>query len=230
MIAGKRVLAVVPARGGSKGVPGKNLRLVRGRPLIAWTIEQALRARSIDRVILSSDDESIMREAQAAGADVPFRRPADLATDAVSSIDVVLHALEQVPDFDIVVLLQPTSPLRNSGDIEAALNRLVGSGAKAIVSVTEVDQSPFWMFELDPVGHLKPILSAEAIPARRQDLRPVYSLNGAIYAAESEWLRRSRSFLSAGTVAYLMPPERSLDIDEERDFWLLDKILEETCQ
>lgn len=230
MIAGKRVLAVVPARGGSKGVPGKNLRLVRGRPLIAWTIEQALRARSIDRVILSSDDESIMREAQAAGADVPFRRPADLATDAVSSIDVVLHALEQVPDFDIVVLLQPTSPLRNSGDIEAALNRLVGSGAKAIVSVTEVDQSPFWMFELDPVGHLKPILSAEAIPARRQDLRPVYSLNGAIYVAESEWLRRSRSFLSADTVAYLMPPERSLDIDEERDFWLLDKILEETCQ
>ncbi len=230
MIAGRRVLAVVPARGGSKGVPGKNLRLVRGKPLIAWTIGEALRANSVDRVVLSSDDESIMREGQAAGADVPFLRPASLATDTASSIDVVLHALDQVPGFDIVVLLQPTSPLRDSRDIEAALSRLVSSGARAIVSVTEVDQSPFWMFELDPLGHLTPILSADALPARRQDLRPVYSLNGAIYIAETEWLRTSRSFLSADTVAYLMPPERSLDIDEERDFWLLDKILEESRQ
>jgi CMP-N,N'-diacetyllegionaminic acid synthase len=217
VIAGRSVLAVIPARGGSKGLPGKNILPVNGRPLLAWTVDAAQGARCIDRVVLSSDDDAIIAVARTLGCEAPFRRPAELATDTANSIDVVLHALDMLPGFDIVVLLQPTSPLRTAGDIEEACSRLVASGAPACVSVCLSEHSPYWMFLLDDNQTLTPLVETPAGVTRRQELPPVYVLNGAIYVADTAWLRKSRAFVTRDTVAHVMPAERSIDIDTDRD-------------
>ncbi len=218
MIGRQRVLAVIPARGGSKGVPGKNIRRVQNRPLLAWTVEAALESRAIDRVVLSSDDEEIMAVARALGCEVPFRRPADLATDTATSIDVVLHALDALPGFDVVVLLQPTSPLRSAADIDAACARYPVGGGGSCVSVAPVEQSPYWMYRLRDDQSLDPLLPLSAEITRRQDLPPVFALNGAIYISDAASLRRSRTFITPQTVAHVMPLARSIDIDTEADF------------
>lgn len=218
MIGQLKVLALIPARGGSKGLPGKNIRTVAGRPLLAWSVEAARASRSVDRVVLSSDDDAIMEAARACGCDVPFRRPPELATDSAASIDVVLHALDRLPGYDVVVLLQPTSPMRTADDIDAACERLQDGGVPSCVSVCAVQQSPYWMYHLDARQALTPVLEAPPGITRRQDLPPVYVLNGAVYAARGDWLRRTRSFVTRETVAHVMPAERSIDIDTFDDF------------
>lgn len=218
MIDGLSVLALVPARGGSKGLPGKNIRAAAGRPLLDYTVAAARSSACIDRIVLSSDDEAIMRVARASGCEVPFRRPAALATDEATSIDVVLHALDQLPPHDLVVLLQPTSPLRTAADIDGACRLLLQHDAPACVSVTEAEQSPYWMYRLDESAQLAPLLPAGERAARRQDLPPVYLLNGAVYVARADWLRRERTFVGPATVGYVMPRGRSLDIDTLADF------------
>lgn len=227
MIDGRRVLAVIPARGGSKGLPGKHLLQAGGRALIAWTIEAARAATCIDRTVLSSDDEAIMACARAHGCDVPFRRPAELATDSAASIDVVLHAVDALPGYDVVVLLQPTSPLRGAADVDAACATLAASKAPACVSVAPVAQSPYWMYRLGDRGTLQPIAELPAGATRRQDLPEVYALNGAIYVADVAWLRRTRSFVTRETVAHVMPAERSVDIDTSADFEAFRKAVSE---
>ena len=217
MIQGLSVLALITARGGSKGLPGKNVRPVQGRPLIDFTIAAARAAALVDRVVLSTDDDEIARLAEASGCDVPFRRPAELASDEARSMDVVMHALDQLPRYDIVVLLQPTSPAREAGDIDATVQRLMDTDAPACVSVCAVEESPYWMFSLGECARLKPLLGTP--PAmRRQDLPPVYALNGAVYAARTDALHRMGSFLGPETVAHVMPRERSIDIDTLEDF------------
>ena len=218
MIEGLSVLALIPARGGSKGLPGKNIRPAGGRPLIDFTIAAARAAQCVDRVVLSSDDDEIMRVARDCGCEVPFRRPAELATDEASSIDVVLHALDALPAHDLVVLLQPTSPLRTAEDIDGACRLMLQRDAQSCVSVTPAEQSPYWMFRLSGDGLLDPLLTDSARASRRQDLPPVYVLNGAVYVARCEGLRRERSFVGPRTVGYVMPAERSLDIDTPADF------------
>lgn len=217
MIGGRAVLAVIPARGGSKGLPGKNIAPVGGRTLLAWTVDAARAACHVDRVILSSDDPAIMAAAETAGCEVPFRRPADLATDTATSIDVVLHALDMVSGYDVVVLLQPTSPLRTAEDIDGACARLAERGAPACVSVAPVEQSPYWMYTLASGDVLRPVLEPPPGAHRRQDLPPVVALNGAVYVADVAWLRRARTFVTRETVAYPMPASRSLDIDTAAD-------------
>jgi CMP-N,N'-diacetyllegionaminic acid synthase len=224
MINGNRVLGVIPARGGSKGVPGKNIRHVGGKPLIAWTIEAGQASKIIDRVVLSSDDLEIISVAQKHNCDVPFVRESQLAEDTTPTIDVVLDALNRCPAYEWVVLLQPTSPLRTSLDIDLAIERCVALNAPSCVSVCLAQESPYWMFTLNQDGHLAALLPNQAV-TRRQDLPPVYSLNGAIYVANAEWLKRERKFLTSETVAYEMPVERSLDIDTEFDFLQLQFIL-----
>jgi len=218
MMGGKRVLGIIPARGGSKGLPGKNILSVNGRPLLAWTIDAARASRNIDRYILSSDDERIAAVARSLGCEVPFVRPAALATDTATSMDVVIHALDTVGGFDVVVLLQPTSPLRTAQDIDAACDLMVQSGAPACVSVSPVEQHPHWMYSVDGRHRLAPIIERDAVATRRQDLPDVYALNGAIYVADVAWLRTSRAFVSTETVGYVMPAERSIDIDTQADF------------
>lgn len=215
MINGKSVLAIIPARGGSKGVPRKNIRDLAGKPLIAWTIEAARKSVYIDRVILSSDDPEIIDVAKSWGCDVPFIRPAELARDETPGIDPVIHALEKLPGYDYAVLLQPTSPLRITEDIDASIARCEESGAPACVSVTEPAHHPHWMYTLNGTGVLRPL--AEERGLRRQDLPPVYALNGATYVAQVPWLVKSRTFLGVETHAYVMPPCRSIDIDTEQD-------------
>jgi len=210
------VIAIVPARGGSKVVPRKNLREVGGRPLIAWTIAAAREAQSVDRVVVSSDDPEIVEVAEAFGADVPFVRDVALARDDTPTIDVVIDGLTRCPGFAQVVVLQPTSPLRNADDIDAAVDRCRQLGAPSCVSVTEVSESPYWMYRVDAEGRMRALLPDAAI-ARRQDLPAVYHLNGAVYVAATDWLVRERSFVTSDSVAYIMPAERSLDIDTEDD-------------
>lgn len=226
MIGKRRILALIPARGGSKGLPGKNILPVGGRPLIGWTIAAARGSRYVDRVLLSSDDDAIIAAARACGCDVPFRRPAELSTDTAPMIDVVLHAIDAVPDHEIVVLLQPTSPLRTAADIDAACELLERTGAPACVSVSPVEQSPYWMYRLTDAGRMTPLIEAPQV-TRRQDLPEVYTLNGAVYVADASWLRQHRTFVTADTVAHVMPPERSIDIDTAADLEAFQRILAE---
>lgn len=225
MIDGRRVLAVVPARGGSKGLPRKNVLDLGGRPLIAWTLTAAQQATHIDRCVVSTDDTEIASVARAHGGEVPFMRPAELAGDHAATMDTVFHVLDRLPGFDFVVLLQPTSPLRSAADIEQTLERMIAAGAPACVSVTEPAKSPYWSYRIDAHGRLVPLTDPAYTRVRRQDLPPAYVLNGAVYAARVDWLREQGSFLHPDTLAYPMPAERSLDIDTALDLRLAELLL-----
>lgn len=230
MIANLSVLAIIPARGGSKGLPGKNLRPLAGLPLIAWSIAAARECPAIDDVIVSTDDPAIAEAARTAGARVPFLRPAELANDTARSIDVVHHALRALPALpDLVVLLQPTSPLRRADDITAALELYTESGADTCVSVTPSTKSPAWMYHLDPQGQMRPLLGEGPTASRRQDLPPVYVLNGAIYVARPSWLLAHDGFIAPNGVATVMPAERSVDIDTLLDFRLAELLLADSA-
>lgn len=218
MIHGKSVLALITGRGGSKGVPGKNILPIGGKPLIQWTIDAARASKYVDRLILSSDDEAIMAVAAAGGCEVPFRRSAHLASDTASSIDVVVDALERVSGHDIVLLLQPTSPLREASDIDGTLERLIASEAPACVSVRPAEEHPYWTFRTDADGRLLRYAEPPSgLPTRRQDLPEAWCLNGAVYAAHVGWFLKNRSFLTEQTVSHPMPADRSLDIDTPAD-------------
>lgn len=220
MFAGKKILGIITARGGSKGIPRKNVIPIGGKPLIGWTIEAALASRYIDRLILSSDDPEIIRVAKSFGCDAPFERDASLATDTASSADVVEDALRRVPGYEYFVLLQPTSPLRLAEDIDACVEKGVGAAADSCVSVTEAEQSPYWMYRKREDGSLEPLLSAPKGTSRRQDLPKSLVLNGAIYVVSTNAFLAERKFLFKGSLSYEMPASRSLDIDTELDLKL----------
>ena len=215
MIDGKRVLGVVPARGGSKGIPRKNLRLVSGKSLLGWTIEVAQQSTLIDYLMVSTEDLEIAEEAKRYGCEVPFLRAAELATDTADAISVPLDAAMRCSGYDLLVLLAPTSPLRISEDIDGAIEKCVSSNAPACVSVCLVEENPYWMFTLGEGDRM--IAVAPEIPPRRQELPQAYILNGAVYVARTEWLKREGQFLTPETVAFEMPRSRSLDIDTEAD-------------
>lgn len=224
MIKGKSVLAIIPARGGSKGVSRKNIRMVAGKPLIAWTIEEAKKSQYIDRLILSSDDSEIIEVARQWGCEVPFVRPACLAQDDTPGIAPVIHAIETLSEkYDLVVLLQATSPLRTVEDIDGCILQLMQLEAKACVSVVEPHKSPYWMYQFDENNRLVPLLEQGYM--RRQDLPKIYALNGAVYAAESGWLRAAKSFTGPETIGFIMSQEHSLDVDSEQDLVFCEAML-----
>jgi N-acylneuraminate cytidylyltransferase len=225
MIEGNTFLAVIPARGGSKGIPGKNLREVRGKPLLAWTMDEAKKSRHIDRIILSSEDPEIMRVAEKWRVETPFVRPTALASDEATLPEVLLHAIGQVPGYDYVVLLQPTSPLRTAEDIDTCIEMCIKKKAKGCISVTEPDKSPYWMYKLDENDFISPLISSEHLTKRRQELPRVYVPNGAVYIAEIPFFLQTKSLVSESTIAYKMPKNRSLDIDTNLDLAILDVIL-----
>lgn len=217
MINGQRVLGVIPARGGSKGVPGKNIRHVNGKPLIAWTILQAQRSVFLDRLIVSTDDPEILSVSREFNCEAPFIRKQELAQDNSKTIDVILDAIEKIPGYDLVVVLQPTSPLRVTQDIDGAISECALLNAPSCVSVCKAQESPFLMFDLNVDKLLKPYFPDD-IFKRRQDLPDAYLLNGAIYIADIKWLQLNNSFITNETVGYEMPADRSIDIDTELDF------------
>lgn len=224
MFDDKRILGVIPARGGSKGIPRKNIKEIGGKPLIAWTIIEAKKSKYIDRLILSSEDEEVVTIAKHWGCDVPFIRPKEFAKDDAPGVDPVIHALEKLPNFDYVVLLQPTSPLRLVEDIDNCAKMCIQRRAKACVSVTESTKNPYWMYKMRENYQIIPLLGQEFI-TRRQDLPMVYALNGAVFVAETEFLKQSRSFITSETIAYIMPQFRSIDIDTEFDMKICEYVL-----
>jgi N-acylneuraminate cytidylyltransferase len=224
-----RTLGLIPARGGSKGLPGKNTRLLAGRPLLEWTVRAARASGRIDRLILSTDDPAIAKVGAAALCEVPYLRPAALATDTTPMIDVVLHALDTLGEsFDMVVLLQPTSPLRTAEDIAACVDLCRRSAAPSVVAVNPASESPYWMFTIDGSQSLARLLPAAPVQTRRQDLPPAYLVNGAMYVARTDWLREQRAFIGAGTKGYVMPAERSVDIDDLGDWATAEALIHRT--
>lgn len=220
------LLALVPARGGSKGIPRKNIKQIAGKPLIAWTIEAALRSRHIADVVVSTEDAEIGEVARQYGALTPFVRPAQLARDDTPGIDPVLHALSVLPGYDAVLLLQPTSPLRATGDIDGCIAFAEAHKAPCVVSVVQSDKHPYWMYRLDEERHLQPLTDVPKAMCR-QDLPPVYLVNGALYLARTAWLQNEHAFISPETLGYEMPPDRSVDLDSPIDWKLAELLLRE---
>lgn len=227
MLGSKRVLAIIPARGGSKGLPGKNTALCGGKPLIAWSIEAARGSRYVDRAIVTTDDEEILAAARALGGEAPFVRPKHLASDDALMDGVVLHAIDALGEgFDYGVLLQATSPLRQARDIDAALETMERLGAVSLASVTEPSKSPYWMHGIGPNGRLTSLFGeGHEAPRRRQDLPKAYALNGAVFAFAIDWFRERRKFVCEETAAYIMPEDRSIDVDTGLDLTIADLLL-----
>lgn len=217
------VLGLIAARGGSKRLPGKNLRPFLGAPLIAHTIAAARACARLDRVVLSTDDPEIAAVAARHGCEVPFLRPAELADDAASSVDMALHALDvlaaQGARYGLLVLLQPTSPLRLPGDIDACVARCLDDGAPACVTVSRAPKPVDHFGALDPDGRL----DRAAVAAAAGD-RPLAVLNGACYAIRTEVLRAARSFLPEGATTSETPWLRGADIDTLEDFEVAERV------
>lgn len=224
------LLAVIPARGGSKGVPLKNIRNLAGKPLIAWTIDAALSSQCFDRIVVSTEDYKIAEVARTFGAEVPFMRPVELSQDNSPSIDAILHAIHWLANHEdyrpeYVMLLQPTSPFRLQEDIQKTIQVAHDKQAESVVSVTQAHQHPDWMKTISPEGYLVSFSTPKRSSTRRQDLPPAYALNGAIYLIKREALLEQKSFVGDRTLAYIMPQERSLDIDTLWEFRLAELIM-----
>ncbi len=225
------MMAIIPARGGSKGVPRKNIKLLGGKPLIAYTIESARSAGSIDRVILSTDDEEIARVARKSGAEVPFMRPQELARDDSLAIDSYIYTIdklnsEDVKQYDEFVVLQPTSPFRTAEDIDKAVELFYEKKADSVISVCAAQPPPLWAKKIDSAGCLRNYFNIDVENKNRQALDTAYMLNGAIFILRLPLLKSLYSYYSGKTYAYIMPPERSVDIDRTIDFEFAEFLIE----
>ncbi len=248
MISGKSVVAVITARAGSKGLPGKNIMPLAGKPLLAWPVEAALGSQFVDSVVVSTDSEAYAALARDCGATVPYLRPESLAQDTASSIDVVLHMLAQLQQqgqsFDYVVLLEPTSPLTESSDIDAALTQLLAQrqqGMQAIVGVAQEESAhPEFLVTLGDNEQLIPFTHAEApltstqetsqayssSGKRRQDLSKVYKFEGSLYVSCVPALKQKRGFYHDATLGYVVPKWKAFEIDDLIDFKCVEAIVE----
>jgi CMP-N,N'-diacetyllegionaminic acid synthase len=230
MIEGKRVLAIVPARKGSKGLPLKNIRPLAGKPLLAWPIAAARASAHVDRVIISTDDQGFADLAVEHGADAPFLRPAELASDTAPSIGFILHAVETLAEagdvYDYVVLLEPTSPLTEGSDVDAALEQLVAADADAIVGVSRLEANhPAFAVRKAGDGAITPYAAASfgEMP-RRQDIEPLFVLDGTLYASTVAALKRERGFCHARTLGYETARHKAHEVDDLVDFICIEAI------
>lgn len=229
-----KILAIIPARGGSKGVPRKNIYPLAGKPLIAWTIETALACSWLDRIIVSTDDLEIAAIAQGCGAEVPFLRPPELARDDTLDLPVYEHALIWLANHqnwqpDIVVWLRPTSPLRQPSDIIGAIELLVETRADWARSVTPAKHPPQWAKQLASENRLVALfdeIDAEKYNVRRQALPQAYIPNGAVDVAWPKTILEKKLLYRGDVRAYVMPPERSVDLDAELDFMFAELLLQ----
>ncbi|MCX5831436.1 MAG: acylneuraminate cytidylyltransferase family protein [Deltaproteobacteria bacterium] len=233
MINNKRVLVIVPARGGSKGLPGKNILTLCGKPLVAWPIATAKASKYIDKIVVSTDDLEIAKIAEKYGASVPFIRPAALATDTATTFSVIEHTLVFLKNagesFDYIVLREPTSPLTESDDIDAALEILESKRAIAdsIVGVSKVEAAhPAFDVVIKETGTIKPFMYPDFSQAvRRQDIADIYFFEGSLYISDTETLLEKSSFYHDRTLPYIVPRYKSLEIDEQIDFLFAETIL-----
>ena len=228
MINGESVLAVILARGGSKRLPNKNILNLVGKPMIAWSIEAGLNSKYIDKVVVSSDSDKILTISKKYGADI-IKRPNELANDAATSFDAIKHTIENVDDFfDYVILLQPTSPLRNYKHIKEAIKLLNNKNADAIISVTKTSHSLLWSNILKNDDSLVDFLKDEVLNKRSQDLDVYYRLNGAIYICKTNRLLDEKTFFVKDNIyAYKMDRENSIDIDDIIDYKFVEYLMNE---
>lgn len=224
-----KILAIIPARGGSKGFPGKNIYPVNGKPLIAYTIDAALNSNHITRTIVSSDDDEILNISKKLGA-TPIKRPEKLALDTSSSEEAIHHVIRTLSDrgeeFDILVLLQPTSPLRSAEDIDNSIELMLKNNASAVISVTNIGIKPFKSYYLNENGFLQGVHNNKTPNMRRQDLPDAYLANGAIYAVYVDEFLRTSSLMPEATIPYVMDDEKSIDIDTIEDILEVEYIIE----
>lgn len=227
MIGGKRVLALIPARGGSKGIPGKNVIDLCGKPLIFYSIKAGRESHYIDDVVVTTDSEEIAEVSKTFGAEVPFLRPDSLASDKAKTIAAVLHAIcylkKQKREYDILVLLQPTQPLRRAEDIDRALETYINHGMQDLVSVKKVEEHPALMRTIARQGKLEKILKQDSC-IRRQDMPIYYLVDGSIYINDVKRLNSETGF-NENAIPFIMDSDRSIDIDEWRDLELAELML-----
>lgn len=225
----KKIMAVIPARKGSKGIKDKNIKLLKGKPLIAYSIEAGLNSKYIDKVIVSTDGEEIANIAKTYGAEVPFLRPKNLSTDTAKTIDAVVHCIDELKKrgeiYDYIVLLQPTQPLRQSWHIDEAIELIFERNEDALVSVSEVRDNPILIRSIDENGYTKNLLK-ECSTRRRQDFDIYYRVNGAIYINKiNEGFNKSTS-LNDNKLAYIMDSSYDVDIDDLNDFKIAELFID----
>lgn len=223
------ILAIIPARAGSKGVPRKNIKNLNGKPLISYSIKSSIKCRFINKIVVSTDSLEISKISKNFGAEI-IKRPHSLAKDDSTAIEVILHSLDFLEDenyySDVVILLQPTSPLRTTEDIDNSIKLFCENDCDSVISVSEYEHSPYWALKYDN-NYLKPVFGKEYLKKRRQDLPTTYSPNGAIFISTPQYLKKHKTFYSEKTIPYIMPAERSIDIDTELDFKLAEILLRE---
>lgn len=216
----KKIVAIIPARGGSKGLPKKNILDLGGKPLITWTIEASLSSKYITKTVVSSESDEILNISKIHGAD-SIKRPDELASDTATSESAVMHAIEELKnsseEFDYLILLQPTSPLRNAEDIDNAFDLLFSSDATALISVCEIDNKILKAFKQNKDGYIEGISNNSYPFARRQDLPKTYMSNGAIYIIKIDEFLNSKTLFSEKTISFQMDEIKSLDIDTVAD-------------
>ena len=231
MYKGKKILAIIPARGGSKRLPRKNILPLGGKPLIAWSIESATAANFIDRVVVSSDDDEILSVAREYGGEsIALKRPDYLAEDETRSVDVATHILRELQEeeYEYVIFLQPTSPLRTSKDIEQGIIECIDKEAISVISVCEMEHSPLWSNTLDATLDMSNFLDDKYNNSRSQDLPTYYRLNGAFYMSRVDSVLKNETFFVKEKIyATLMSQEHSVDIDTRLDFIIAQAVLEE---
>lgn len=231
------VIAIIPARGGSKSILKKNLTIVGGKPLLSYGIKAALASTMVNRVVVSTDDEEIAQVARDCGADVPFMRPEELATDTTPTLPVLRHTLEYLEKEeqytpDIVVLIEPTTPLVLPEDIDGAIQKMLKTNSNSCVSVCEIQERPEWMYRFHE-GKIQPYIEPEEnIPGNvwRQQFPQLYKLNGAVYVSKTDVLMKGQKLIDDNATAIIMPRERSHDIDEPIDLKIVNLLLQEKQQ
>ena len=226
-----KILGLIPARGGSKGVPRKNIKLLHKKPLIEYSIESALKCNLIDKVVVSTDDKEIAAISVAAGADVPFMRPEELSTDQAPSIGLVIHALnyfrEKGENFDAVCLLQPTVPYRSSEDLKSAIEKFQNGNFDSLVTVREVPHiyNPYWTFqEDDKTGTIRKVISDPQLIVRRQELPTIYHRDGSVYVSSSDAILNKHSLYGSATGFYVMTSSPNVNIDTMEDWEIAEKV------
>ena len=231
MLKGNNFLAIIPARSGSKGLPGKNTKLLCGKPLLAWSIEAGKKSNYIDDVIVSTDSLEIAEIAKKHGALVPFLRPVELSTDTATTFDVLQHAINFAQmhlkkTYDYIVLLEPTSPLRTSRDVDSAIERLLDSEASAVVGVAKTEcQNPAFLVIVDDKGYISGYENKDMRVLRRQEIKDVYFFEGSVYVSKTQVLLDKRTFYHSGTLGQVFPKWKSLEIDDMEDFVMVEALM-----
>jgi CMP-N,N'-diacetyllegionaminic acid synthase len=225
MYKDKTFLAIIPARGGSKRLPRKNVLALSGKPLIAWSIEAATQSLYIDKVLVTSDDDEILLLSKEFGAET-LKRPEMLANDTATTFDAIKHAIENTQNYDYIILLQPTSPLRTTKHIDEAIEFLEFKNADAVVSVCEMEHTPLWSNTLPEDANMSAFLREDLKNKRGQDLPTYYRLNGAIYICKTQrFLKEETFFIKDKIFAYKMQKQNSIDVDEAIDLKLAEVLL-----